>query len=104
LSRLAVVWIKLGIRPERIVAGKPRQNGCHERLHRTLKEATAMPPADRLTGQQTRFDAFRCRGNLDRKPYCLTGECSPVVERCLTARVPVASLISWPGRSSPSQF
>jgi putative transposase len=27
LSRLAVWWIKLGIGPERIVAGKPQQNG-----------------------------------------------------------------------------
>src|SRR5215471_13044778 len=27
-------------------------------------------------------------------PYCLTGECSPDFKRCLTARVPVASLIS----------
>lgn len=65
MSRLAVVWIKLGIRPERIVAGKPWQNGRHERLHRTLKEATAMPPADRLTGQQrglTRFDVARQSG------------------------------------------
>ena len=35
LSRLAVWWIKLGIRPERILAGKPQQNGRHERVHRT---------------------------------------------------------------------
>ena len=48
LSRLAVWWIKLGIRPERIVAGKPQQNGRHERVHRTLNQETAMPPADSL--------------------------------------------------------
>src|SRR5438552_18901328 len=41
------------------------------------------------------------RGNLDRKPYCLPGECSPDAERCLTARVPVALLISRPSHSSP---
>jgi hypothetical protein len=45
LSRLAVWWIKLGIRPERIVAGKPQQNGRHERVHRTLNQKTATPPA-----------------------------------------------------------
>ena len=28
----------------------------------------------------------------------------PRIERCLTAHVPVASLISWPSHSSPSQF
>jgi hypothetical protein len=28
----------------------------------------------------------------------------PRIERSLTAHVPVASLISWPSHSSPSQF
>src|SRR5215475_14178555 len=41
------------------------------------------------------------RGKQDEKTYCLTGECSPDFERCLTARVPVASLISRPSHSSP---
>jgi hypothetical protein len=44
------------------------------------------------------------RGKQDEKTYCLTGECSQDVERCLTAGVPVASLISRPSHSSPSQF
>jgi quercetin dioxygenase-like cupin family protein len=44
------------------------------------------------------------RGNLDRKPYCLTGECSRDVKRCLTKRAPVASLILWLRRSSFSDF
>jgi hypothetical protein len=52
LSRLAVWWIKLGIRPERIVAGKPQQNGRHERVHRTLNQETATPPAASLAAQQ----------------------------------------------------
>src|SRR6516165_7184813 len=38
---------------------------------------------------------------LNAAAYCLTGECSSDTERCLTARVPVASLISRPGNSSP---
>src|SRR5271165_2832345 len=46
----------------------------------------------------------RTREYLASSAYCLTGECSPDVERCLTARVPVASLISRPSHSSPSQF
>ena len=45
LSRLAVWWMKLGIVPERIERGHPEQNGRHERMHRTLKEETASPPA-----------------------------------------------------------
>jgi putative transposase len=66
LSRLAVWWIKLGIRPERIVAGKPQQNGRHERVHRTLKDETARPPADSLPAQQRRFDEFRAVYNNER--------------------------------------
>src|SRR5579862_3016442 len=45
LTRLSVWWIKLGIQPERIEPGQPQQNGRHERMHRTLKQATANPPA-----------------------------------------------------------
>jgi putative transposase len=59
LTALSIWWIKLGILPERIDLGKPSQNGRHERLHRTLKAATAQPPAATLRAQQRRFDAFQ---------------------------------------------
>jgi putative transposase len=68
LSRLAVWWIKLGVRPERIDPGKPQQNGRHERMHRTLKAETADPPAATLDEQQRRFDAFRAIYN-DERPH-----------------------------------
>ena len=58
LSRLSVWWIKLGIRPERIPRGKPQHNGRHEQIHRTLKAATAQPPASNMQMQQEAFDAF----------------------------------------------
>jgi putative transposase len=76
LSRLAVWWIKLGITPERIVAGKPQQNGRHERVHRTLKEATATPPADFGPAQQQRFDDFRAVSNNER-PHEALGQKTP---------------------------
>ena len=61
--------------------------------------------AARPTAESADFRSLRVlRGKQDEKTYCLTGECSPDVERCLTARVPVASLISRPSHSSPSQF
>jgi putative transposase len=66
LSMLSAWWIKLGIWPERIEKGKPQQNGTHERLHRTLKEATAQPPRKTLRGQQRAFDEFREEYNYDR--------------------------------------
>lgn len=66
LSRLAVWWIKLGIRPERIRPGKPQQNGRHERMHRSLKQAAAQPPAANLRRQQEAFDRFRQEYNWER--------------------------------------
>lgn len=59
LSRLAVHWLKLGIRLEHIDPGAPQQNGRHERMHATLKAETTRPPADSLAEQQARFDRFR---------------------------------------------
>ena len=66
LSQLAVWWIKLGVKPERIEPGKPQQNGRLERLHRTLKAETANPPAATLADQQRRFDDFRAQYNHER--------------------------------------
>lgn len=66
LSQLSVWWIKLGITPERIMPGRPDQNGAHGRLHRTLKAETAMPPRDNLRAQQRAFDRFRVEYNTER--------------------------------------
>lgn len=66
LSELAVWWIRLGIRPERIAPGKPQQNGVHERMHRTLQEATAQPPQRNLASQQRAFERFREEFNQQR--------------------------------------
>lgn len=68
LSRLSVWLIKLGIRPERIEPGHPEQNGRHERMHRTLKEATAKPPRVNLEEQQKAFDEFAQEYN-DERPH-----------------------------------
>jgi putative transposase len=66
LSRLAVWWMKLGIVPERIAPGHPEQNGRHERMHRTLKQETASPPAANRRAQQQAFDRFRREYNEQR--------------------------------------
>ncbi len=58
LSRLSVWWLKLGIRLERIRPGNPQENGRHERMHRTLKQETALPPRSSLVAQQHAFDQF----------------------------------------------
>jgi putative transposase len=66
LSRLAIWWLKLKIRPERIEPGRPAQNGRHERMHRTLKRETATPPKRTGRLQQQAFDNFRQEYNHDR--------------------------------------
>jgi transposase InsO family protein len=66
LSRLAIWWITLGILPERIEPGKPQQNGRHERMHRTLKQAATHPPGHGLSDQQDGFDQFRYSYNQER--------------------------------------
>jgi transposase InsO family protein len=76
LSRLSIWWLKLGIRPERIAPGAPQQNGRHERMHRTLKEDTARPPARTLADQQRAFDRFRRIYNEER-PHEALGQRPP---------------------------
>ena len=92
LSRLSVWWMKLGIVPERIEAGHPEQNGAHERMHRTLAEETAAPPAYDARGQQRSFDRFVAVYNLQR-PHQALGMRTPSAlyqpsPRSYPARVP----------------
>src|SRR4051794_34175275 len=90
LSKLAVQWVRLGIRPERIEPGHPEQNGRHERMHRTLKQETASPPEVSLNRQQLSFDDFRRRFN-DERPHQALAEKTP-------ASVYSPSLRSYPSK------
>ena len=76
LSQLAVWWLKLGIRPERIEPGKPQQNGRHERMHRTMKQEAMTPPAATAAAQQDALDRFRQGYNQDR-PHEALGQVPP---------------------------
>jgi putative transposase len=71
LSKLAVWWLRLGIRIERIAPGHPQQNGRHERMHRTLKLEATKPAAPNVLQQQARFDTFVDRYNQDRPHQAL---------------------------------
>jgi len=76
LSKLSVWFIKLGIRPERIEPGHPEQNGRHERMHRSLKEATASPPKRNMQEQQQAFDEFTQEHN-EETPHEALGQKTP---------------------------
>jgi transposase InsO family protein len=66
LSQLSVYWMRLGIRLERIRPAHPQDNGQHERMHRTLKQATTRPARANLLQQQEVFDAFVAEFNTAR--------------------------------------
>lgn len=75
LSRLSVWWLKLGIRLERIKPGNPQENGRHERMHRTLKQETALPARSSLRAQQKAFDEFVRVFNYERPHDALDLKC-----------------------------
>jgi len=76
LSRLALWLVKLGIVPERSRVASPQDNGRHERLHLTLKQATAQPPQATVRLQQKAFDAFRREYN-EQRPHAALGQRTP---------------------------
>ena len=96
LSRLAVKLIKAGVLPERIEPGKPRQNGRHERMHLTLKQDTADPPADSLAEQILRFREFQQVYNNIR-PHQALGQIPP-------AELYSPSPRPWDGRLRPPDY
>jgi len=71
LSKLAVWWLRLGIRLERIKPGHPEQNGRHERMHLTLKQEATKPAARNFLQQQAKFDDFMECYNLERPHQAL---------------------------------
>jgi len=75
LSKLSVWWLRLGISIERIRPGHPQQNGRHERMHLTLKQQTARPPAMNAIQQQERFEAFVAEFNAERPHEALAKRC-----------------------------
>lgn len=74
LSRLNVWWTQLGIAQDRIARGHPEQNGAHERMHLTLKQETALPPAAGMGAQQVKFDSFRAEFDFERPHEALGGQ------------------------------
>lgn len=85
LSALAVWWLRLGIRPERIHKGEPQENGAHERMHRTLKADTTRPPALTLALQERRFVQWRRVFN-ERRPHEAIGMVPPATHYAPSVR------------------
>jgi putative transposase len=67
-STISVRLMKYGIQPVYSRPGHPEDNGRHERLNRTLMEATAIAPAYDHAGEQVLFDQF-CRTYNYERPH-----------------------------------
>ena len=66
LSRLSAWWVSLGINLDRILPGRPDQNGGHERMHRDVAtEVEGHAAADAVT-QQASLDVWRRTFNEER--------------------------------------
>jgi putative transposase len=96
LTQLSAWWARLGIRLERIEPGKPQQNGRHERMHLTLKQATCCPPRKSLGWQQRAFDKFIAHYNEVRPHQAL--------DLATPASCYVASTRSYPDRLQPLHY
>lgn len=66
LSKLSVWWIGLGIEVEFSRPGCPQDNGCHERMHKTMKAECCKPASVNTKAQQQRFDRWRKVFNEER--------------------------------------
>lgn len=73
MTKLSVWWMRLGVKIERITPGKPQENGRHERMHLTLKQATTRPPRENLIAQQEEFNKFKKVFNEERPHAGLKG-------------------------------
>lgn len=96
LSRLAVWWLRLGIRIERIEPGNPQQNGRHERMHLTLKKATVVPPAQNFLQQQQKFDAFVEEFNRERPHQALEMKFPSEIYKTSTRLYQGLTLLDYP--------
>src|SRR6202163_5022531 len=75
-SKLSFRLIKAAVKLERIAPGKPQQNGRHERMHLTLLQDAASPPARSLREQSKRLRNFQRIYNEER-PHKSLGDDTP---------------------------
>jgi putative transposase len=98
LSQLNVWWMRLGITHQRIRPARPQENGCHERMHKTLKYEATRPPQQHQRAQQRRFAAFRTEYNTERPHEALGGKapaaCYASSPRPYPAKLPA---LEYPG-------
>jgi transposase InsO family protein len=92
LSRVSMRWVRLGIVPERSRPASPQDNGRHERMHSTLKQATLAPPERNARRQQAAFERFQHQYNCERPHEALQdrtpASCYAASPRQMPRRIP----------------
>jgi hypothetical protein len=66
LTKLAVWWLSLGIKLDRIDPGSPYQNGAHERMHLDMRKELEGQIGGNLRYHQKVFDAWKDEYNTER--------------------------------------
>jgi transposase InsO family protein len=87
-TRLSYWFIDLGILPVYSDPAHPEQNGRHERMHRDLKAACAMPPASNMSGQQRMLNRFVREYNSVRPHEALDMQTLASIHKCSTKSFP----------------
>ena len=88
LSHLSMWFVRLGIVPERSRPACPQDNGRHERMHRTLKQATAQPPQATARLQQKAFHEFQLQYNEQRPHEALDNRTPQACYQASSRRYP----------------
>jgi len=89
------VWVlELDVWPDRIAPGRADQNGRHERMHRTLGEDVANPPAATVAAQQVCFDIWR-HGVNHTRPHQAPGQRCPAEFHQPSARGYLEKIAVW---------
>lgn len=66
LTKLAVWWLSLGIKLDRITPASPQENGAHERMHRDMKKELQGEINGDLELHQSIFNVWRNEFNTER--------------------------------------
>lgn len=94
MTALSINLVQAGVIPERIRAGKPQDNGRHERMHRTMNKEVALNPASSISKQAEQLKEFQNYYNNIRPHEAL--------ENLTPSQVYVPSQRAWDGiKKSP---
>ncbi len=97
LSRLSAWWLALGINLDRIMPGRPDQNGRHERMHRDIASEIQCDSAEDLRTQQAVLDTWRETFNHERPHEAIEMKVpNDLYQRSQRRYEPVETVLEYP--------